>query len=73
MKGNISDFNMWSGQLSVEVLQQLGCDSEGDIINKDTLQVYGEANWVNKTYPCAGIIYHSKNRLHLLILRLLHA
>ena len=56
MPGNLSDFNMWKVQLSVEVLQQLGCDSTGDLINRDTLEVFGEVRWFNDTYPCTGIL-----------------
>ena len=45
---------MWGDNLSVEVLQHLGCNSSGDVVNEDTLMTYGSSGWFNETYPCAG-------------------
>ena len=44
--------------MSEEELQQLSCDSKGDVINRDTLEVYGDVKEFNETFPCSGIDQH---------------
>ena len=54
MPGLIADFNLWNVTLSLEQLQNLTCGGQGEVVNTNSLKVFGGGQWTNRTYPCGG-------------------
>lgn len=49
MPGLIAKFNMWDYELAALEIASLGCNVTGNIVNKDTLQIYGSPTYSTVT------------------------
>jgi len=54
MRGKIAWVNIWDRVLSEEELKGLGCRDKGNVVNWDTLEVMGDAEFYSEYFPCKG-------------------
>jgi len=54
MRGKIAWINIWDRVLSEEELKGLGCRDQGNVVNWDTLEVMGDAEFYSEYFPCKG-------------------
>lgn len=52
MTGEIADFNLWNYAMPDEEILRLGCDAQGNVINRSSLQIKGDLDMVYKQYQC---------------------
>ena len=57
--GEITDFNLWSYEMSEEELNFMTCGSKGNVVSWDSLKENGFAARTTRSFPqCNGIMFN---------------